>query len=169
MDIKGILEKMRAEGQIGPNADKSKQLALRGSGQPPKPQSDSDSDSESEAEVEELPPGPIDANRCDAKGPGFAGAAAGAPVKLVITAKDSSGKRIREGGAYIQVYVEPVSKGQEQQPRIDGDITDHGDGTYTAFYTVPSKGNYKVTVLQHVVLYHSERSSSTVKIYLHLC
>jgi hypothetical protein len=69
-------------------------------------------------------------------------------VKLVITAKDSSGKRIREGGAYVQVYVEPASAAaaaaQLQPERVDAVITDHNDGTYTAFYTVTSKGNYKV-------------------------
>ena len=61
-----------------------------------------------------------------------------------------------------QVFVEPVSSGrasaapppeaegdgegeEEKEPeRIDAAVTDHGDGTYTAIYSVPAKGNYEV-------------------------
>lgn len=56
---------------------------------------------------------------------------------------DSYGRRIREGGAQVQVYVEPAFSSQQQE-RIDATVLDHNDGTYTASYTVPSKGNYKV-------------------------
>jgi arginine/serine-rich splicing factor 12 len=111
---------------------------------PQKEQRDSD-DSDAEGEPDQ-PPGPLDASRCGVHGPGFSGAAAGQTVKLTITARDSAGKRIREGGAHILVMVEPPSApGAEEEPdAIQADVVDHGNGTYTASYSVPTKGNYQV-------------------------
>eukprot|EP00887_Chlorella_sp_A99_P003421 scaffold7.g3421.t1 len=100
------------------------------------------SSSESEPDEEELPPGPLEPERCSAHGPGFAGGAAGAPVKLTITSKDERGKRIREGGAYVRVGVEPTGGGE----RLEAEVTDHANGQYTAVYAVPAKGNYKLYI-----------------------
>jgi hypothetical protein len=103
-------------------------------------------DSESEDEVQpEQPPGPIDPSRCRAHGPGFSGSSAGQTVKLIITARDSAGKRIREGGAHVLVMVEPpTAPGTTEADAIEAEVVDHSDGTYTASYSVPTKGNYQV-------------------------
>lgn len=106
-------------------------------------QHESDTESDSEPDEASLPPGPIDPQRCAVTGPGFSGGAAGAAIKLVVTAKDSTGKRIREGGAEVAVFLEPGDRSAHQE-RIDAEVTDHKDGTYTAVYTVPIKGSYKV-------------------------
>ena len=111
----------------------------------PKEVDSEDSDSEEEPEA---PPGPPDAAHCKAQGPGFSGAAAGQPVKLTIMARDAAGKRVREGGAHILVMVEPVgaapaADGGEAEA-IEAEVEDHSNGTYTAIYSVPSKGNYQV-------------------------
>jgi arginine/serine-rich splicing factor 12 len=121
---------------------------IAGGQQPAEPPSPRDSDSEedeSEAEAAR-PPGDLDASRCRAHGPGFSGGAAGAPVKLTITARDSSGKRIKTGGAHVLVMVEPVAApGAVEEPEpIQAEVQDHGNGNYTASYAVPSKGNYEV-------------------------
>lgn len=124
-------------------------LIMQGSAVPerrPGEESDSDSDAEPEA-----PLGPLDASRSRVHGPGFSGGAACQPVKLTITARDSNGKRIREGGAHVLVMVEPpppppgpAGEQAEEPEAIQADVVDHGDGTYTATYAVPTKGNYQV-------------------------
>ncbi|PSC73143.1 RNA recognition motif-containing isoform 1 isoform A [Micractinium conductrix] len=113
----------------------------------PKEVDSEDSDSEEEPEA---PPGPPDAAHCKAQGPGFSGAAAGQPVKLTIMARDAAGKRVREGGAHILVMVEPVgaapaADGGEAEA-IEAEVEDHSNGTYTAIYSVPSKGNYQLHI-----------------------
>uniref|UniRef100_A0A1D1ZP90 Uncharacterized protein n=2 Tax=Auxenochlorella protothecoides TaxID=3075 RepID=A0A1D1ZP90_AUXPR len=121
-------------------------LILHGTGA----SSDSDSDdystsSDEEPDESQLPPGPIDPSRCSATGPGFSGGSSGMPVKMVITAKDSAGRRIRDGGAYVLVTLDkPAPTGSVVVARAE--VTDHGDGTYTALYTCPSKGSYQLTV-----------------------
>lgn len=118
-------------------------LLVQGTNVPDRQPGDSDSDSDAEPEA---PLGPLDPARCRVHGPGFSGGAAGQPVKLTLTARDANGKRIREGGAMVLVMVEPPrTPGVEEEPdAIEAEVTDHGDGTYTAVYTVPSKGNYQV-------------------------
>lgn len=112
-------------------------------------------DSESDPEPE-APLGPLEPRRCRVHGPGFSGAAAGQPVKLTLTARDANGKRIREGGAHVLVMVEPQAPPPAPAPGaaplpddadaepIQAEISDHGDGTYTALYTAPYKGLYQV-------------------------
>lgn len=99
---------------------------------------DSD-DSSSSDEEDVVPPGPIEPERCLAHGPGFHGGAAGAQLKLTVVAKDAAGKRIKEGGAQVSVGLEPAGGGE----RTEAKVTDHGNGNYTAVYSVPTKGNYK--------------------------
>ena len=114
--------------------------------EPPPPQDSDSEEDESEAEAAR-PPGDLDASRCRAHGPGFSGGAAGAPVKLTITARDSGGKRIKTGGAHLLVMVEPVAApGAAEEPEpSQAEVQDHGNGNYTASYTVPAKGNYEVS------------------------
>ena len=85
---------------------------------------------------------PIDPEKCTVGGAGFAGGAAGSPVSFYVTAKDSRGKRIRDGGAYVTVTV-TATAGTEGDA-IVVDVKDNEDGTYTATYTVGSRGNYEV-------------------------
>ncbi|PRW57698.1 RNA recognition motif-containing isoform 1 [Chlorella sorokiniana] len=125
----------------GPSAG----LVVQGTNVPERQPGDSDSDSDAEPEA---PLGPLDPARCRVHGPGFSGGAAGQPVKLTLTARDANGKRIREGGAMLLVMVEPPrAPGQEEEPdAIEAEVTDHGDGTYSAVYTVPAKGNYQLHI-----------------------
>ncbi|KAL4434070.1 hypothetical protein ABPG75_000511 [Micractinium tetrahymenae] len=116
----------------------------------PIPKELSDSEASSDEGEADAPPGPPDAARCRAHGAGFSGAAAGAPVSLTITCRDAAGKRVRDGGAFILVMVEPVAPpgaapGEEPEP-IQAEVKDHGNGTYTASYEVPSKGNYQLHI-----------------------
>lgn len=133
---------------VGYDGIPTQELVLHGTlGAPPLPSESESEESSDEDEVDEslLPPGPIDINRCLLSGPGLSGGSAGSPVKMVITAKDSGGRRIREGGAYILVTAEfssPSTGGHA--PSVGAEVVDREDGTYIATYTVPSKGLYKV-------------------------
>lgn len=135
-----------ASGPLFLEAAPSHGLVMAGTNVAPHVDRDSEA-SESDGEPEK-PPGPVDASRCRAHGPAFSGAAACQPVKMTITARDSSGKRIREGGAHILVMVEPTAAlGAAEEPEpIQAEVSDHGDGTYTATYSVPTKGNYQVSL-----------------------
>ncbi|EFN57239.1 expressed protein [Chlorella variabilis] len=123
-------------------------LIVQGTDVPAEHGVERDSEEDEDQAAPEQPPGPIDASRCRAHGPGFSGASACQPVKLTITARDSAGKRIREGGAHILVLVEPTAApGAAEEPEpIQAEVVDHGDGTYTASYAVPTKGNYQLHI-----------------------
>lgn len=108
-----------------------KQLAVRS------PSQDSDS---SATAIEDLTPGPLDPERCTASGPGFAGGAAGSPVYLNVMAKDARGIRLKEGGAKVDVFVEAL---MDRDKVIEVTIKDNGNGSYTATYTAPVRGDYK--------------------------
>lgn len=73
------------------------------------------------------------------------GTHAGMPVKLFIHVKDERGLRMKEGGEDVAVRVQATGVGASQQ-YIGVAITDNNDGTYTAVYTPPAKGNYLVSV-----------------------
>jgi hypothetical protein len=79
-------------------------------------------------------------------GPGLAGGAAGTPAILTITARDSSRRRITQGGNSVSVTVFPgTGVGSDVSP-VDAQVTDRGDGSYIARFTVPAKGNYTIKV-----------------------
>lgn len=96
--------------------------------------------SDEEEDESQLPPGPIEPGRCTATGQGYTGGPAGRPVKMVITAKDAKGRRIREGGASVVVTLDTTRGALVASSEVE----DHGDGTYTAVYECPSKGPYQV-------------------------
>ncbi|KAL2923313.1 Tripartite motif-containing protein 45 [Bienertia sinuspersici] len=106
---------------------------------------DSSSDSEDEGEyLASKPIGPIDPSKCTAAGAGVSGGSACSPCNFVLTAKDSDGRKISDGGAQVKVKVTPgVGVGGSD---IDGMVKDQGDGTYTVTYVVPKRGNYMVHV-----------------------
>ncbi|KAL6752927.1 hypothetical protein V8C86DRAFT_2738789 [Haematococcus lacustris] len=97
---------------------------------------------ESSDDEDEYPPDPA---HCMVSGPGFAGTHSGAPVKLYVHVKDSRGKRLKEGGEDVAVRVQAVG-GSASAQYIEVTVVDNDDGTYTATYTPPIKGNYQVSV-----------------------
>lgn len=107
---------------------------------------DPSSDSEAD-EVDRLaskPIGPVDPGKCTAAGTGVGGGAAGAAASFVVVTKDSDGRRVPHGGAYIRVRVSPgAGVGGSDQEAV---VKDHADGTYTATYAVAKRGDYMVSV-----------------------
>lgn len=104
----------------------------------------SDSDGEEVDRLAKKPIGPVDPGKCTTAGTGVGGGAAGAAASFVVVTKDSDGRRIPHGGAYIRVRVMPGAGvgGVEQ----DAVVKDHADGTYTATYAVAKRGDYMVRV-----------------------
>lgn len=76
-------------------------------------------------------------------GPGVSGGSAGAAVSFFVTCKDSSGKRIPEGGAHVEALVIPKSLAPANE-EVAVLIKDNCDGSYTGVYTVSARGNYEV-------------------------
>jgi hypothetical protein len=71
---------------------------------------------------------------------------AGTPAIVTVTARDSNRRRITEGGDEVSVIVHPgLGCGKDAEP-VTADITDRGDGSYVAKFTVPCKGNWKIRV-----------------------
>ncbi|KAK9664547.1 hypothetical protein RND81_14G050400 [Saponaria officinalis] len=102
------------------------------------------SDSEDDEYLASKPIGPVDPSKCTAAGAGVSGGSACSPTTFVLTAKDSDGRKISNGGAQIKVIVTPgVGVGGSD---IDGVVKDQGDGTYSVTYVVPKRGNYMVNV-----------------------
>ena len=119
---------------------------VRSSPAPCASQSSQSDEEGSESDEELIPPGPIDPDRCTTSGQGFSGGAAGAPVSLTLLAKDSSGRRIRDGGAHILVMIEKKGLGSDDEEPIEATVIDHGDGRYTATFSVPDKGSYELSI-----------------------
>lgn len=67
-------------------------------------------------------------------------------MSLFITLKDARGRRFESGGDHVQVRVAPSGSAASPKDVMFADVTDRGDGSYAATYTVPSKGNYNLTV-----------------------
>ena len=88
-----------------------------------------------------LTPGPLDPEQCTVAGRGFTGGAAGAPLSLSVTSKDARGARIKEGSAHVLVSLERTDTAEEV---VRVEALDNKDGTYTATYTAPPRGDYKV-------------------------
>jgi hypothetical protein len=121
-------------------------MAIQLRSTPPLPPDDvEDSEPESSAEEEDDLVGPVDPDSCIASGPGVTGGAAGTPLTVKVQARDDAGKKVLEGGAYVQVLVRPSTAPLNAEP-IAADITDNGDGTYSGVYTVPTKGDYEIRV-----------------------
>lgn len=110
------------------------------------PNGDPSSDSEAD-EADRLarkPIGPVEPGKCTAAGTGVGGGAAGAAASFVVVTKDSDGRRILHGGAYIRVRITPgTGVGGTEQEAV---VKDHSDGTYTATYAVAKRGDYMVSV-----------------------
>jgi hypothetical protein len=91
--------------------------------------------------------GPIDPEQCIASGTGITGGTAGSPVVFLIRTKDTSGRLVNEGGAYLVVTIEHQSKKPNQNSvPIQAQIVDNGNGSYKASYSVSEKGSYLVDV-----------------------
>lgn len=79
-------------------------------------------------------------------GPGLAGGAAGTPAILTITARDSNRRRVTVGGNAVSVVVFPGQGVPSDVSPVEAAVTDRGDGSYVARFTVPVKGNYTIKV-----------------------
>lgn len=101
--------------------------------------SDSD-ESTSDSPPVPLTPGPLDPQNCTVAGRGFSGGAAGSPLSLTVFSKDARGIRITEGGTSVIVSLD----NNEGECVIKVEAVDKNDGTYTATYTAPPRGDYKV-------------------------
>jgi hypothetical protein len=68
-----------------------------------------------------------------------------APAYFHIQARDSRDKNLTEGGDYVVVKVIPgttaTAGGAKEAEAI---VKDNGDGSYTATYSVESRGDYQV-------------------------
>eukprot|EP00803_Ostreobium_quekettii_P005079 evm.model.scf_277.11 EVM.evm.TU.scf_277.11 scf_277:79857-81380(+) len=103
-------------------------------------------DSSSGTSAEEAPPGPVDCARCSVTGSGFSGGAAQAPAQLTIISKDASGRRLLHGGCDVFVRVSAAGGNAPEGSTIEVKATDNSDGTYSANYVVPSRGNYNLSI-----------------------
>lgn len=107
----------------------------------------SGNDSSEEDEDDNLarkPIGPVDPSTSTAAGTGVGGGVLSVAATIIVTAKDSDGRRIPHGGAQVRVRVAPgfgVAGGE-----IEATVMDQNDGTYVASYTVHHRGNYMVSV-----------------------
>lgn len=109
------------------------------------PDEKEEEESSSEEEEVNLPPGPISSEHCTVGGPGFVGGSAKSSISFYVTAKDETGKRIREGGAYVTATVNPGRVARAGgADLVFADIRDNSDGTYTATYSVEARGDYEV-------------------------
>ena len=79
-----------------------------------------------------------------AEGPGLNLAIPERKASFTITARDAQGRRRDEGGDMFMVELT-----ENEGEKVECNVEDKGDGTYTATYTCPtnSKGNHKVSVL----------------------
>lgn len=99
----------------------------------------------SDSYQEDVVPGPVDPERCTASGAAMSGGGAGVPLKLTVVTRDSAGLRIKDGGAYVLVCIEPHPAPPGVEP-IEATVVDNNDGTYTATYVVPTKGSYELSI-----------------------
>ncbi|KAL2654097.1 hypothetical protein R1flu_022225 [Riccia fluitans] len=111
---------------------------------PPAGGQSSDSETDEADRLARKPIGPVDPGKCTAAGTGVGGGAAGAAASFVVVTKDSDGRRVGHGGAYIRVRITPgVGVGGAEQEAV---VKDHADGTYTVTYAVAKRGDYMVSV-----------------------
>lgn len=101
--------------------------------------SSSDSDLDFETAVEP--------DKCFASGPGLTGGLAGQPARLTITARNAAGNTVTTGhGAHVVVHVVEKTTKSSSTHENSYVAVDNGNGTYTAWYTLPAKGNYEIRV-----------------------
>lgn len=69
----------------------------------------------------------------------------GSQLSFKITAKDSRGTRIREGGSYVTARLTPGSSAKAAGAEtVVAEVIDNKDGTYVARYKVPVRGDWEV-------------------------
>lgn len=77
-------------------------------------------------------------------GPGFNGGGIGQELKFMITACDSDGNRLRQGGAEVMVIFTAPRGGDVVTM---ADVKDNGDGTYQVTYKAPeTRGFYDLNI-----------------------
>jgi Filamin/ABP280 repeat len=129
------------------NGDRSAAAAVGTKEQFPNESSSSDEDDYEEKDAASLS-GPIDPEQCTASGPGITGGSAGTSVNFLVRTKDTSGRFLAEGGAYIVVTIENqnVRNQKNSHAYIQAQVIDNTNGTYKIFYSVPEKGSYQIDI-----------------------
>lgn len=102
------------------------------------------SDEDAEYDLSSKPIGPVDPGKCTATGTGVGGGVSSAAATIIVTAKDSDGRRLSWGGAQVKVQVAPGFG--VAGPMLEPPVVDQNDGTYITNYTVYNRGNYMVSV-----------------------
>lgn len=115
-------------------------------------ESSSEDDDEEENARREQFAGPLDAEACTLGGAGARGGEAGAVQKLYVFSRDSRGVKVREGGAYVQAWLQPPARGASatagaEVEKIEASILDAGDGSYAVEFIAPRKGNFDLHVM----------------------
>ena len=78
-------------------------------------------------------------------GGGASGGAAGAVATFKVVCKDSSNRRVMEGGASVLASITAKSLGaKEAGEEVAVLVKDNDDGSYNGMYTVSARGNYEV-------------------------
>ena len=113
---------------------------------------DFSSDDDEDANKEQFA-GPLDAESCTLGGAGARGGEAGSLQRLYVFSRDARGVKIREGGAYVQAWLQPPTRlsstvnGAAEPEKIDASVLDAGDGSYAVEFVAPRKGNFDLHVL----------------------
>jgi hypothetical protein len=89
----------------------------------------------------------VEPEKCSASGPGLTGGIAGQPARLTISARNAAGNTVTTShGAHVVVHVVDRTTKSSTTPENSYIAVDNGNGTYTAWYTLPAKGNYELRV-----------------------
>eukprot|EP00761_Pharyngomonas_kirbyi_P013726 gb/GECH01013755.1/.p1 GENE.gb/GECH01013755.1/~~gb/GECH01013755.1/.p1 ORF type:complete len:1598 (+),score=438.48 gb/GECH01013755.1/:1-4794(+) len=97
--------------------------------------------------------GKTDVSHTTVTGSGLTSAVSSVNTTFLIETHDSYGNRREEGGDPFRVRLEPyqdqgsaAKPGRSQKEKIDADVIDNGDGSYTVNYRVESDGEYRLFI-----------------------
>jgi len=95
--------------------------------------------------------GPIAASKCTATGDSISKATVGIAEKFLIHAKDAAGNNLKAGGAQFHGFLEGVeelgaSVGIGKERRINLQVVDLNDGTYSVEYSPVFAGQYRAHI-----------------------
>ena len=79
--------------------------------------------------------GPCDPDTCVVSGDALGNCATGKPLSLLVRATDRFGNPRSMGGDMLELFAKPLRRGGEAGgARVDADVTDNTDGTYTCVF-----------------------------------
>jgi len=97
----------------------------------------------------EVVPATPDPSQCTASGPGVEGpVTVGEEAPITIQAVNRAGVPIKVGGAKVHAVATPLGDGEEEKEgkKIEMEVKDNGDGTYSAAYTPALFGKTRVDI-----------------------